>query len=105
MQMRTTEHVALGVQDIDEAARYYVDVFGFKETGRKDDYVELTSGALKLYITADDGHCPCFNVDVPNIAAAEEHIVANGGKVFMRHSTEVFVEDRYGHCFCLSKES
>jgi len=105
MQMRTTEHIALGVQDIDEAANYYVEVFGFKETGRKDDYVELTSGVLKLYITQDDGYTPTFNVDVRSIAEAEAHIVANGGEVYMRHSEEVFVKDKYGHCFCLSKES
>ncbi len=100
--MEATKYVAFGVPDVDEAAGFYRDSLGFKEIGRPEGCVALTSGPLTLMICLDDGNSPCFNLSVDDIEAAEKTFVTHGGEVYLRIRKEVFVKDQYGHCWCLT---
>lgn len=102
MTMKTTESVAFGVPDLEEALDYYCGVMGFEEVRRNNDWIELSTGTLKVYLCPPDGHTPCLNVDVDDQEAAVAKLCENGAKVYSRTESEVFVEDKYGHCFCVS---
>lgn len=92
-------HIALQVDDLDEAAAFYKDVFGFEEVSRHRDgdheSLHLTDGHLDLamvkYDTRDSfmgsqaGGGPCihhFGIDVDDIAAFKARIEAHGGATF-----------------------
>ena len=102
--MVATPHIAIGVDNVNDAVDYYSRVMGFEVTNRDDDHVELASGILKLYVCRDDGHGPCFNVEVEDIVLAEEILVRSGARVFSRSQREVCVQDKFGHNFCLTPQ-
>jgi catechol 2,3-dioxygenase-like lactoylglutathione lyase family enzyme len=92
-------HIALKVEDIDKAAAFYKDVFGFEEVARHRDgdheSLHLTDGRLDLAMVkydaedsfmgnqADAGPCiHHFGIDVDDIAAFKARIEARGGTTF-----------------------
>ncbi len=92
-------HIALQVEDLDKAVKFYKSVFGFVEVSRHRDgdheSVHLTDGHLDLAMVRYDspdsfmgqqaGGRPCihhFGVDVDDLAAFTERVEAHGGETF-----------------------
>ena len=98
----TSNCVAVGVPDLEAALEYYSAVFGFNEVDRGSDWIEIKTGALRLFLCPEDGRGPCFDIqtgDVPNVVKT---IVESGGEHYMDLKDESFVQDKYGVCFCVS---
>ncbi len=82
-------------EDLDASADFYTDVLGFVEAGREDDFVELRSNTLTLWLHSDEeiddreyrdelhahkrgvGLNLCFEVD--DVDKYYERIVEQGG--------------------------
>lgn len=92
-------HIALKVEDIDQAAEFYKAVFGFTEVSRHRDgdheSLHLTDGRLDLAMVKYDspnsfmgiqaGPAPCihhFGIDVDDVDAFKARIEAHGGATF-----------------------
>ena len=102
MTFRTSDCIAIGVSDMAAAEKFYVDVLGFEVGERWDGYVELKTGALKLYLCEDDAPI-CFEVLVDGVQAATEYLVEHGCEKDDEEGDEVFVTDPYGLRFCVSQ--
>lgn len=78
---RANNELALHVPDPDAAARFYESVLGCRIAERLPEYIEVQSGALRLFLVRDpasthDRVIPSF--DVADRAAAVAHLQAHG---------------------------
>ncbi len=105
MTFQTTNCVALGVPDVVEGATFYERVLGFVKLGQGDDWIELQSGALRLFITKNDGTTPTFDLSVSDVAEASKHLIENGFERLGESNGEVYLRDPYGNAFAVSKRS
>lgn len=100
---KTSNCIAIGVPDVEAALSYYSSVFGFQEAKRGPDWIEIRTGALRLFLCPDDGRGPCFDIQTNDVAGAVKAIVDSGGEHYMDLKDESFVRDLHGVCFCVSK--
>ena len=102
MRFEASNCVAVGVSDSLAAERFYVDTLGFEVGHRAAHYVELRSGALRLFL-CDDEEGVCFDLPVDSVAAATAYLNEHGCEIYRRARGEVFVADPYGLKFCISQ--
>ena len=91
-------HLAIKVEDLEQATKFYEDVFGFQQlsTNRNGQHVSrhMTDGYIDLALMVYDsenapeaqlsGKGPCihhFGIEVDDRESYEEKIKANGGKI------------------------
>ncbi len=85
-------HIALGVRDVDRAARFYKNVFGSVEVYRQDGFVQLqTPGTRDVLVLEEDGkragraggiaHFGFRLVDPGDIDRARQAVESAGGTV------------------------
>lgn len=80
-ELRANNELALHVPDPEGAAEFYQRVLGCRIVNRTDGWIELASGALRLYLVRDpvpthDRVIPSF--DVADREAALRHLQAAG---------------------------
>jgi catechol 2,3-dioxygenase-like lactoylglutathione lyase family enzyme len=102
MQFKTSNCVAIGVPDMDEALTLYAEKLGFEITRQSKDWSELNTGALKLYLVRDNVREPCFDLAVDDVPAAEQFLAETGFIRVDLAPNEVFMRDPYGYLYCLS---
>ncbi|MBS1716024.1 MAG: VOC family protein [Armatimonadetes bacterium] len=100
-----TPHVSLTVTDVDGAARFYSDVFGWRLVDTTPEWTEMASGPFRLYLVRDDGPSPMFAVSVDDVDDAKSTAVQRGCSVVGEKDGEVFVTDPFGHSFCLTRKA
>ena len=93
--------VAIHVPDLEVARAFYVDVLGFRLATMTADYLELDSGALRLYVNRDEDNVRSFipSFDVPNLAADKEHLDAAGCETVHLANGGVYFKDPFGLVF------
>ena len=64
--MPKIKHIAISTQDVDETARFYIDVFGLKEVGKVD-----SPGARGYYLSDGDLNLAILNFKNDTVAGAE----------------------------------
>jgi catechol 2,3-dioxygenase-like lactoylglutathione lyase family enzyme len=102
---RANNELALHVPDPAAAAAFYTEVLGGAEVARTPDCIEVTSGALRLFLLRDpapthDRVVPSF--DVPDRAAALARLQAAGCTLVPigPHAPDgVYVRDPFGVIF------
>jgi len=106
MRFKLTNCVALGTHDMTKAAEFYENVLGFERGTESDDWVELKSGALQIYVCHDDVVQPVFELETSDVPQAIEHLSQNGCErvVFDEDDSEVFMKDPFGYIYCISTE-
>ena len=102
MRFEASNCIAVGVSDSLAAERFYVDTLGFEVCERGACYVELRSGALRLFL-CDDEDGVCFDLPVDDVPSAAAFLSEHGCKILKRARGEVFVVDPYGIKFCISQ--
>jgi catechol 2,3-dioxygenase-like lactoylglutathione lyase family enzyme len=102
---RTSNCVALGVPDKQIAARHYREVLGFEEGASSDNWVEMRSGALRLFLCEDEVRLPCFDLEVEDVEAARSALAQAGWKQVDLAPNDVFMQDPFGYTYCLSAKS
>ena len=102
MRYSTSNCVALGVPNVEQALDVYVGKLGFEMGKRTDTWTELNSGALTLYIVQDDVHQPCFDIEVDDVGAAQVELSAAGFEKVELAPNELFMRDPFGYLFCIS---
>ena len=103
MEFKTTNCIALGAEDFRKAAGFYQRVLGFSQVNEGDEWIELDSGALRLFMTADDGTTPTFNLAVQDVDKAAEHLLSEGFAKIGEGDGEIYVRDPFGNAFALTK--
>lgn len=103
MEFKTTNCIALGADEFRKAAGFYQRVLGFSQVDEDDEWIELDSGALRLFITADDGTTPTFNLAVQDVDKAAEYRLREGFSKIGEGDGEVYVRDPFGNAFALTK--
>jgi lactoylglutathione lyase len=103
-EMPRIVHLAIKVENLDEATKFYEDVFGFKQTATErngqhisrhmtDGYIDL---ALMIYDSENapeaqlSGKGPCihhFGIEVEDRQSYEEKIKAHGGQILSKPGT------------------
>lgn len=102
MNPEVTPHVSLSVPDKEAAAAFYATCFGWRETDRTNDWVEMTSGPLKFYLCSDDDASPCFAIAAPDMPAFLESCAQFGCRTVKSEGGETFILDPFGHYFCVT---
>ncbi len=101
VRFESNTEVAIHVPDLDVARAFYEGVMGFRLVARTADYLELDSGALRLYVNRDDAKTRSFipSFDVPDLAAAREHLAKAGCETEQLASGGVYFKDPFGLVF------
>lgn len=102
MEFKTTNSVALGVPDRRSAVEYYVGTLGFQYVKEGSNWIELSTGALRLFICDDDVKEPVFDIAVEDVGAATERLVSRGCVRVDLNADETYVRDPFGYLFCIS---
>lgn len=109
MKRQLSNCIALGVgaNNVEEAASFYERNFGGTRGKSGEDWIEVRSGPLRLFIVGDEQGSPTFDLTVEDVHAAVHDLLAVGcTEVDLGGAPdERFVRDPYGHYFCISKES
>jgi catechol 2,3-dioxygenase-like lactoylglutathione lyase family enzyme len=85
---RSNSEVAVHVPALAPAEAFYVGVLGFRLVARTDDYLELDTGALRLWVNRDPAAGePSFipSLDVPDLGAARRRLEAAGCTIVREH--------------------
>ncbi len=98
---KSNTEVAIHVPDLDKARAFYEGVLGFRLIARTANYLELDSGALRLYVNRDERDVRSFipSLDVPDLAAAKEHLAAAGCETVLLDSGGMYFKDPFGLVF------
>ena len=107
MRFSLSNCIALGTNDMNKAADYYEKVLGYERGKSSDSWIELSSGALKVYVCHDDVTQPVFDLQVDDIDAAENYLSENGftKAVLSDDDKELFMKDPFGYSYCISNSS
>lgn len=101
MTLELSNCIAVSVDDISAAERFYVDDMGFQLGERSDDWVEVTSGSLRLFL-CDDDEGNCFELPVEHIPSTVAYLTEHGCKTYKKHGGEVYLKDPHGLRFCVT---
>jgi catechol 2,3-dioxygenase-like lactoylglutathione lyase family enzyme len=71
MRFQTSNCVALGVANKREAADLYRDVLGFEEVKEGGNWIEMRTGALRIFLCEDEVRVPCFDIETEDVEAAK----------------------------------
>ncbi len=101
MTFKSNAEVAIHVPDLDAARAFYVDVLGFRLVTMSADYLEVDSGALRIYVNRDEDNLISFipSFDVPDLAAAKDHLASAGCDTVQLASGGVYFKDPFGLVF------
>ncbi|MBS1723861.1 MAG: hypothetical protein JSS66_13015 [Armatimonadetes bacterium] len=105
MNPEITPHVALAVDDLETAATYYREHFGWKRGQSTTNWIQMVAGPMSFYLCLDEDAAPCFALDVDELETAKAHFLARGCRLLREEGGEAFIEDQYGYHFCLSPRS
>ena len=95
---KSNTEVAIHVPNLDEARAFYEGVLGFRLVAITANYLELDSGALRLYVNRDEEHLRSFipSFDVSDLAAAKEHLATSGCDTVELDSGGMYFKDPFG---------
>lgn len=99
---RTSNCVAIGVADIEAAAAHYRAVVGWEIVEEAPGWIELWTGALRIFLCADDETTPTFDLEVDDIEGATSRLIQNGWTVSPMSKEEIYVVSPFGPTFALS---
>jgi catechol 2,3-dioxygenase-like lactoylglutathione lyase family enzyme len=101
VEFKSNAEVAIHVPDLDVARAFYEGVLGFRMVSRTADYLELDSGALRLYVNRDEKDIRSFipSLDVPNLTAAKEHLANARCETVALESGGMYFKDPFGLVF------
>jgi catechol 2,3-dioxygenase-like lactoylglutathione lyase family enzyme len=102
MRFQTSNCVAIGVPDMDQALTLYAEKLGFEITKQTKEWTELNTGALKIYLVKDEVHEPCFDLNVDDVGEAEKLLSEAGFAKVDLAPGELFMRDPYGYLYCIS---
>jgi hypothetical protein len=106
MQFRTSNCVALSTADMLAARDHYVKVLGFEVAQQTEQWVELKTGELRLFLCEDDSPVqPTFDLQVPSLEPALRHLIENGWTQVDLVPNEVFVRDPFGFLYALTPKN
>jgi catechol 2,3-dioxygenase-like lactoylglutathione lyase family enzyme len=103
MTFRTSDCVALGVDSARVAADHYKSVLGFEEGKSGSNWIEVRSGALRLFLCEDEVKVPCFDIQVEDVEAARIYLEGAGWAQVDIAPGDVFMRDPFGYTFCISQ--
>ena len=95
--------IALGVGNMREAASFYERVLGYQRRHESPGFIEMHTGALRLFLCNDQVTAPTFEMLVDDIAEATEHLTKNGFKRHAEEADEVYMSDPFGYIYCVTK--
>ncbi len=100
--------IALGVGEtrLEEAATFYEQQMGMRRIQAKGNWIEMSSGPLRLFLIGDDQGTPTFDIGVANVNAAMDQFLAAGCEEVILDGSpnERYVKTPFGHYFCVSPE-
>lgn len=98
---RSNSEVAIHVPDLDEAEGFYVTALGFRLVTKTDEYLEIDTGSLRLYVNHDPETSRSFipSFDVTDMARAREHLDSIGCRTVSLPNGGVYFEDPFGFVF------
>lgn len=99
--------VAYGVVDVERATKWYCEVMGFTVRNEGDGWVELKTGALRVFLCKDDGNTPTFELIVEDYERDVKALVEAGCEIVGRREdgAEVYLRDPFGKFFAIEKSS
>ncbi len=95
--------IALGVGNMSEAASFYERVLGYKRKLESPGFIEMDTGALRLFLCHDEVTAPTFEMLVDDVSEASEYLAGHGFRRQAEESGEVYMSDPFGYVYCVTK--
>jgi hypothetical protein len=97
--------VLIQVEDLEEAASFYVDQLGFTITGRDQRMVSLHGANVNLFIETGPALGPVLEVTVGNVEEAKLRLVLHGCEIVKDEPDHprCYVKDRFGLMYNLTE--
>ena len=104
MKFQLSNCVALGVSDMRKAADFYEKTLGYEKGGEGSGWIEMRSGALRIFLCNDEVGEPTFDLQVDDVDKAVEYLMDSGFKrvVFDPNDKESYMRDPYGYVYAIS---
>jgi hypothetical protein len=106
MDMSNCIALGVGVGKLEEAASFY-ESMGMKRAKVDNNWIEVQSGPLRLFLVGDEHGTPTFDIQVDDVSKAMEQFLASGCEEIQMDNSpdERFIRTPYGHFFCVSPRS
>lgn len=102
MGFRTSNCIALGVGDAESAASHYAQSLGWRRVKDGNGWIEMDTGALRIFLCADDETTPTFDLEVDDVEAAKNRLLGLGWHISPLSKTEIYMVSPFGTTFALS---
>lgn len=96
--------IALGVHDMRAAADFYERVLGYRRRHTSPGFIEMHTGALRLFLCNQELVAPTFEMQVEDLPKAAAYLSSNGFEQEDEGEGEVYMRDPYGYVYCLTEK-
>jgi catechol 2,3-dioxygenase-like lactoylglutathione lyase family enzyme len=94
---RSNDCIAIHLEDITAAERFYTHVMKFKMLSRTETSLEYDTGHFLLYVNQDlEQKPPIPSFTVENIAAAKQSLLDNGCTILREDENSLYFRDPFG---------
>lgn len=103
--LRFSRDVIIRTEEWSEATDFYASVLGLPVTYKSETLMGFETGSLCLYVEKGKRHGPVFELLVPDVQAAKEHLIASGCTVQEEDLSvpRCYIRDPYGVVFNVGK--
>ncbi|OZM56386.1 hypothetical protein CIB95_11460 [Lottiidibacillus patelloidae] len=103
MKYNVSKNIGFQVNDVAKAKKFYEEVLGMKEPAESTvKEVEFTTAHNSIFlIPGEENLGPVMEVEVDDLEAAKEHLLANGCEVVRWHGKgkDCYIRDPFGMVF------
>jgi catechol 2,3-dioxygenase-like lactoylglutathione lyase family enzyme len=94
---RSNNRVAIHLEDISAAERFYTNVMKFRLVSRSEKSLEYDTGHFLLYVNKDlDTRPPIPSFSVADIHAAKQSLLENGCVILREDANSLYFRDPFG---------
>ncbi len=100
-------HMAFGVVNMHEAAAFYQNVMGFKLVRQRDEWIELDTGSMRLFLIQDNLRQPTFELLARDPDQTVEFLEHHGcllDEDLSAEAGEPILRDPYGYIWIVSPD-
>jgi catechol 2,3-dioxygenase-like lactoylglutathione lyase family enzyme len=103
---RSNNCVAIHLEDITAAEKFYTNVMKFELLSRSEKYLEYDTGHFLLYVNQDlDTRPPIPSFTVNDIQAAKQSLLENGCTILREDQNSLYFRDPFGITYDIIQSS
>lgn len=105
MSFTSNKCIAIHVEDLGKAEKFYCGVLGFKLLNRTEEGLELDTGYFLLYINrSEKPSAPIPSFTVNDFDAAKKRLLESGCDILVERGRSLYFKDPFGFVYDIIEE-